>query len=228
MADMDMDRTLRNQLRKETDEVLFSGMDLSERVKGKVRQQANAEAGRRRRFVPGGWLAGAAAVAAAIMFWGLPMLQQPAAPPAAEPPVATAPPAAGGAAGSQLSQLVTTPLESAQAAKAAFGPELLLPHAAPEGYELSEMTAIGMEGEVPTRVMLTYVSGAETVTFVADRMDPAFPKEMFTQTTVNGVDGFVFEQPELVELFWAEGGIHYSITGPLTADEAMKLAETLE
>lgn len=224
---MDMDRNMRKHLRRELDEMLFSGMELNDRVKQNIRQQAAVEKGGRRFVFPKAWVMGTAALAAAVMFIaGYPMLQQPAVPAPVENPVGSLPPSNEGAVGSELSSLITTPLSSVEEAKAAFGPDLLVPNVVPESFTLSEMVSVGMEGEPVRDVIFTYVSGEKTLTFVASRNPAAFPVDMFTPTQVNGADGFVFEQPGLTELFWADGGIQYSITGPLSADEAMKLAES--
>jgi hypothetical protein len=51
---------------------------------------------------------------------------------------------------------------------------------------------------------------------------------MFAKTTVRGQDGYVFEQPELVELYWVENGVHYGIVGNLSAAEALQAAEAAE
>lgn len=250
-----LDHKWRETLRKESDEMLFANMELSERVKQKVRQQAAAEKTGRRGFVlPKAWIAGTAGLAAAAMLVvGYPMLQEsvdPAPPveqpgeagttpgggavvsegtaPGGEAPGLSGPSLGGGAAGSQLSDLTTTALSSVEEAKAAFGEGLRVPAAAPEGYALSETTAVGMAGEPARDVIFTYASGETTITFAASRMAPSFPTELFAPIDVGGAEGYVFEQPSLVELFWTVDGIHYSIVGPLTAAEATAIAESLQ
>lgn len=227
----DMDSKLRQHLRKESDEMMFSRMELSDTLKEKIRQQAAVEQdkmkGGKRLFLPKVWIMGAAAIAAAVMLMiGLPNTQPTALPPT-ENPGGSLPPTNGGTSGSELSQLITTPLSSVEEAKDVFGPGLLAPTVVPEGFTLTEIVAVGMEGEPVRDVNFTYVSGGETLTFAVSRNPAAFPVEMFTPTQVNGVEGFVFEQPGLTELLWVQGGIQYSITGPLSADEALKIAESI-
>jgi hypothetical protein len=227
----DMERNLRQHLQKESDDMLFSRMELSDSVKQKIRKQAAAEQRGRRRFVlPKAWLAGAAAlVAAVVIVTGLPMLQEPAAvPPPTDNSSGIVLPGNGGATGSELSQLITTPLGTAEAAKAAFGSGVLVPQVAPEGFKLAEIVGVGMKDQPLRDLNFTYGSGDKTVTFSASRMPAAFPTDLFTQTKVGGADGFIFEQAEFTELFWVVDGIQYGVSGPISGDEAMKVAESVE
>jgi len=224
----DMDRSLSQQFRKEADDLLFSNIKLNDRMKQNIRQQAASEKTGRRMLFPKSWMMGMSAVAAAaIIIAGYPMLQQPAAPAPIEDPAGSLPPSNGGASGSHLSQLVTTTLGSVEEAKAAFGAGLLVPSAAPDGYSLSEIQAVS-EGDVVRDVVITYVSGDKAVTVTASRNPAIIPVDMFTQTTVNGVEGLVYEQPAFTELYWVEGGIQYSVMGPITGNEAMETAESVQ
>lgn len=225
----DIDRNLRHQLRKESDDMLFNQMELNDQLKQRIRQQAVAEKARRRFTFPKAWVMGTVAMVAAIMIIaGFPMLQQPTDPAPAENLVESLPPSSGDIVGSELSQLITTSLNSVEDAKAAFGPSLLVPNVAPEGFTLSEIVSVGMEGEPVRDVIFTYVSGEKTTTFTANRNPASFPVDMFRQTQVRGIDGFVFEQPEFTELFWMESGIQYSVIGQLSVDQAMEVAESIE
>ena len=229
--DREVDRKLEQHLRREMDEMMFAKMDMSEEAKRKVRERARegtAPAGGRRFVLPRTWLAGAAALAAAAaIVAGVPALLQPDAPAPAESPIAGAPAAPGDAAGSQLSELKTTTLGSIEEARAAFGPELRAPSGAPQGYALTETVAVA-QGDTVRDVIFTYASGDKTVTLSASRMPASFPADLFTKVDVGGAEGFVFEQPELVELFWTKDGVHYSIVGALTAEEALAFAASIE
>lgn len=227
----DMERNLRQHLQKELDDMLFSKMELSDSVKQKIRKQAAAEQRSRRRFVlPKAWLAGTAAlVAAVVIVTGLPMLQEPAAVPTpTDNSSGTVLPGNGGAIGSELSQLITTPFGTAEAAKTAFGSGVHVPQVAPEGFKLAEIVGVGMKDQPLRDLNFTYGSGDKTVTFSASHMPAAFPTDLFTQTKVGGADGFIFEQAEFTELFWVVDGIQYGVSGPISGDEAMKVAESVE
>jgi hypothetical protein len=228
----DMELNLRQHLQKESDDMLFSKMELSDSVKQKIRKQAAAEQRSHRRFVlPKAWFAGAAAlVAAVVIVTGLPMLQEPTAVPTpTDNSSGTVPPGNGGTTGgSELSQLITTPFGTAEAAKTAFGSGVLVPQVAPEGFKLAEIVGVGMKDQPLRDLNFTYGSGDKTVTFSASRMPAAFPTDLFTQTKVGGADGFIFEQTEFTELFWVVDGIQYGVSGPISGDEAMKVAESVE
>ncbi|MFC3804036.1 hypothetical protein [Cohnella sp. GCM10012308] len=240
----DMDRELRLHLAKEADDVLFSEIELTERLKQNIRQKAASAQTGRRRVSRNVWAAGVAAAALAVFLTlGLPTLQHTSAPGPAQSPIGASPSLdagnAGntgnvgstgnaGSSGSQLSQLVTTSFGTAEEAKASFGANMLAPEAVPEGFALTDIQGAGMAGEPLRDVVFSYAtaSGDKTITFTASRMTAVFPAEMFTATQVNGTDGFVFAQPELTELYWMEDGIQYGIVGHVTSDEAMKIAET--
>lgn len=227
----DMERNLRRNLQKEMDDMLFSTMDLSDSDKQKIRKQAATEQRSRRRFVlPKAWLGGAAAlVAAVVIVTGLPMLQDPAAVPTpTDNSSVIVQPGNGGAAGSELSQLITTPFVTVEEAKAAFGSGVLVPKVAPEGFELAEIVGVGMKDQPLRDLNFTYSLGDKTVTFSASRMPTASPTDLFTQTKVGGADGIIFEQAEFTELFWVVDGIQYGVSGPISGDEAMKVAESVE
>ncbi|WP_027085117.1 hypothetical protein [Cohnella panacarvi] len=224
-----VDNRLRESFRHEADKTLFMQMDLSYEMKRNIRRQASALTAGRRPVLPRTWITGAVALAAAIMIiTGFPKLQHPAIPApteqTAEPPSSSN----TGATGSELSSLITTTLGSADEARAAFGDELHVPAALPDGFRLSEIVAAGAQGEPARDVVFTYVSGSESFTFVASRMAAGFPQELFTSAKVGGADGFVFEQPELVELYWSQDGIQYSIVGNLSAEQAMNTAESAQ
>lgn len=223
----DMDRKLREHLRQESDDLLFAGMELHDRIKQQIRQQAAAEKKGRRSVMPKTWMMGTAGVAVAVLlFAGIPLLDWPTVPDPSVPPVASVPPTNDGAAGGGLSELDTTKVGTVEEAKTAFGEGLLVPSALPEGFALTEIVTVGMPGEPVRDALFTYTSGEKTLTFAASRMAAAFPAELFTKTQVGGMDAFVFEQPELTELFWVADGVQFSITGPLTGNEAIKAAES--
>ncbi len=214
-----LDHNLRDRLREEADGILFAGIDMNEQLKQSIRRQAAAEKQGSRRRLPRTWIAGIAALAAAaIILTGYPMLQQTPGNPAIPD---------DGLIGSELSQLTITTLGSVAEAKAAFGADLLVPGVEPAGLMITDLTAVGMAGEPARDVIITYGSGEQSVTFSASRSPAAFPVEMFSPVQVNGEQGYVFEQSTLIELFWVQEGVQYGIVGPLSADEAMKAAQSL-
>lgn len=227
---MDIELKLEKHMREESDDMLFNGMELSDSVKQNIRK-ATVDKKSRRFMLPKAWLAGAAAmVAAVVIIAGLPSLQESAVPTPTENSVGTVQPETGGtgAASSELSQLNTTSFGTAEEAKAAFGAGVLVPAVAKEGMELAEIVGVGMEGEPLRDLNFTYRLGDKTITFSASRMPAAYPADLFTPAKVGGVDGFIFEQAEYTELYWMVDGIQYGVSGPISGDEAMKIAESVK
>lgn len=226
---VDLDHDLRQKIRKESDEIMFSRMEMNDRLKQKIRQQAGLDKKAKRRFIfPKSWVMGAAALAAAVWIIAeLPLHQQPVDQTPVENPGVSLPPLNEGV-GSGLSSLITTPLSTVEDAKTSFGSGLLIPTAVPEGFTLSEIAVVGVEGEPARDAIFTYMAGEKTITFVASRNPAAFPIDLFTKTHVGEADGYVFEQQGLTELFWMEEGIQYSVTGQITAEETISIAESME
>ncbi|TYP74560.1 hypothetical protein [Paenibacillus methanolicus] len=227
----DREHELRRQFREESDDMLFSGMEMSEQLKRRIRQEAVGGKAVRKRTLATSWKVGAAGlVAAAMIVVAIPLLDQSSVPAPGNQVAENVPPAQnhGGAAGSDVTQLTTTPLGSIDEAKAAFGEGLRLPTVVPQGYALKEMSAVGMPGQPARDILFTYASGEQTVTFTASRMAPAYPAELFTKTKVGDAEGAIFEQPGMTELFWTADGVHYGVTGPITGEEAMKVSTSAE
>ncbi|SFI39999.1 protein of unknown function [Paenibacillus sp. UNC496MF] len=224
---MDADHKLGEQLRQELDETLFASLDFSERAKGEIRRRAAHEkTGRRRAFPAWRRTGAAAAIAALLLVAAFLFARQPDAPAPGGQPGGAAP--GGSGYGSELSQLETKPLGSAEDAKKVFGPGLLVPSALPEGYALADIASTGKKDQPVRDVTFNYATASEdkTITFMVSRAPAAFPADMFSPTKVNGQDGYVFEQPTFVELYWTKDGIQYAVLGPITADAAMKIAES--
>lgn len=224
---MDRDHELRQQFRKESDEMLFSSMEMSEQLKRKIRQEAAAEKAGRKWTIAKSWkVTVVGLVAALIIVVAIPLLEPPSAPAPVDSTTENLSPAQmnGGIAGSDVTELTTTTLGSIEEAKAAFGEGMLLPSFVPKGYTLTEMVAVGMPGQPARDITFTYTSGEHTVTFSASRMASVYPAELFTRTKVGEEDGFVFEQQGMTELFWTMEDIHFGVTGSIAGDEAMKMA----
>lgn len=212
--------------------MLFSRMEMNERLKQKIRQQAVGDQAKRRRFQrPKPWVMGTAAATVAAAVWlvaGIPYMQQPSVPSPTEHPAQGFPSANGGASGSDLSALITTPVSTVEEAKAAFGESLLVPTVLPEGFALKEISVVGEQGKPARDAIFMYMAGEKSITYMVSRNPAAFPIELFTKTQVSEVEGYVFEQQGLTELFWMKAGMHYSITGQITAEESMRIADSLE
>ncbi|WP_308639760.1 hypothetical protein [Paenibacillus silvisoli] len=228
---VDIDRKIDQQLRSELDDVLFANMELNEQVKQQIRRQANGTQPVRRFTAKRAWSMTAASVAVAAMLIAIvfTMLQQPAVQnPAGNNGIGSVPPVEEGVSGSEFSQLVTIPLSTPEDAKAAFGPELLLPSFVPDGYTLKEIVSVGMPGEPVRDIIMTYAAGEKSLTFAASRMAPSYPADLFSKVKVGSAEGAMFEQTELTELFWTVEDVHYSITGNVSGEEAVKLAEAVQ
>lgn len=178
------------------------------------------------------WVTGMAAVVVAVgVGVSIPMLNDSADPVVDNPGIAAiSDPAAGGNAGgtSQLSELITTDVDTVEDADELFIGDLLAPDYIPEGYELVGLQAIGMDEDEATRVHFNYQSGEKPLTLTADTTEPAFNMDAFEDVEVNGATGHILAQTGLTELYWAADGVTYSIVGPVSEEEALKIAESMQ
>lgn len=238
------DKELSRKMKREANESLFEDMKFDSRMKNKVMQQAGTSptsegwkawlaTGRRK------WTTAAASIAlVAVMAISLPMLNSADPTPIADPPPITNPggtsgpapdPAGSGSGiGSELSQLETVKVNTPEEAAALYGPELASPSYVPSGYELNGIEVTGMKGEAATRVHMNYESGDQAIQIMQNKQPFSFPMDSFKSIKVNGADGYVYEQPTLTELYWEVDGIQYSIMGPVSTEEALKIAESMK
>lgn len=228
----DIDHKLSKKFREESDEMLFADIAFSERLKHTIRQQAAAKKKGPRRFLfSKSWMNGVAAMAAAIVLVaGILAYQGPSAQAPAPNQVSdgNAPATNEGVSGSELSQLVTNKLNTAEEARQAFGQGLLVPSDWPEGFVLQEISSVGMPGEPVRDILFTYVSGDKTINYTVSRMEAVFPADLFTKTKIGEHEGSIFAQPTLTELYWMADGVQYAIVGNLTGDEAKKAAASVK
>ncbi|AZN41453.1 DUF4367 domain-containing protein [Paenibacillus albus] len=225
-----MDHKLGQQLREESDEMLFANVDLSDQLKQKIRHQTAAEKKGRRFGFSKRWMNGIAAMAAALLIVaGFLVFQEPSKKAPAQNPIGNVdtPTTNEGTSGSELSQLVTSKLSTVEEAEKAFGEGLLVPSELPEGFTLKEISAVGMKGEPARDILFNYVSGDKTIMYTVSRMQAVFPTDLFTTVKISKNDGLIFEQAELTELYWMIDNVQYSIVGNLTGDEARKAAESV-
>lgn len=133
-----------------------------------------------------------------------------------------------GAAGSGLTQLTTVTVQTPEEASARFGSALLVPSSMPEGFALDYIETTGMDPNAATRAVFFYQSGDQTIVYTVDRDQAVIPYDLFETIEVNGSEGYVYAQPQLTELYWIADGIQYAIVGPLTQEEALAAAASLE
>lgn len=132
-----------------------------------------------------------------------------------------------GSGGTGLTSLKTVILQTPEEAKQLFGPDLLVLSFVPEGYQCTEIQAIGTEKNTATQVIFTYTSGNQVFTLVEDKTEASLNFDYFDPIKVDGVDGYMNKDPAITELYWLNDGIQFSIIGSLSKKEAINVAESL-
>ncbi|QYR22806.1 DUF4367 domain-containing protein [Paenibacillus sp. sptzw28] len=242
------DHEIREQLKKEADEVLFEGIHFDSRLKENVKRRAQLIQepplqGRAARN-PRRWLLGtaAAAVIAFFLIIAAPSLFPSWAPPPAVPgetfhrplpgniePGDELPPS--GDSGEEIRVLTTF-----EEAGALFGEKLLVPSYIPAGFSLHEINAGGPEGGLEGTVVYSYVAGSRSFGLFQHKQEESdVPKGKAVD--INGGTGYLTtgdpgqeagENDRNIELHWHANGVEYMLSGILPVDEALKIARSME
>ncbi|WP_168121633.1 DUF4367 domain-containing protein [Paenibacillus sp. HB172176] len=222
----------------ESNETLFQSLQFDSRLKNEVRKRIEAESEGEYKWAKRGWMtmlykkwmyAVAAGTAALLLILALPMFQGDyGGQPDNNNSGITSPADGTGDNGSSLSSLITTEVQTPEEAKSLYGSQLLTPSYMPEGYQLIKIEAVGMDANHPTRVLYTYTSGELLYTVMQSKENFEYPLDMFKSTEINGVHGFVHASPGITELVWTVDGDQFTITGPLSEADAMKVAESMQ
>ncbi len=117
---------------------------------------------------------------------------------------------------------VTNPDE----ARKIFGDAFIMPGYIPEGFKLEEILASGYKGEMADKIILNYVK--EELSFSITEETKALEDEFsgYKKIDINGVSGYLKEDG--TEVHWFLDGVHYSVAGHISSDEALRVAASMK
>jgi hypothetical protein len=243
------DQEIREQLKKEADEILFEDLDFDSRMKENVLQRTQqlqdppfrSRAARNRQR----WLIGtaSAAVIACFLIIAAPSLFPSWAPslvipdrtfhttlPGNDEPDDNLTPTGG--PGEEIRVL-----KSFEEAGALFGDKLLVPSYIPAGFSLLEINAGGSQGGLEGNVAYSYVSGSRSFGLFQSKQEQTDISKDGEAVDINGVTGYLTTgdpgeeagpKDRNVQLHWQANGVYYMLSGILPVDEAPKVARSLE
>ena len=122
-------------------------------------------------------------------------------------------------------------------AKASFGSDFLIPAYIPENYELHVITAYGNEKNTAEKVELSYSFGEQTLLITQEKSQLQDGLSEYSSITINGIPGYIKssyntmnsnKDNQYTELLWYNNGVHYSISGYIDEEKALKVAEAMK
>jgi len=122
-------------------------------------------------------------------------------------------------------------------AKKRFGDSFIVPSHIPENFELDKIQGTGTEDLLANKIVLNYSSGDKLFLVIQEKTIMQLGFVDFKEIEINGTKGYL--KPNLLEndkniknldteLHWFKDGIHYSVMGLITEQEAIKIAESMK
>lgn len=127
-------------------------------------------------------------------------------------------------------------LETPGEAETVFGDAFLLPAYIPENYKLAEVHASG-DGNTAYKIVLTYFAGERPLLIIEDKTERRLGFAGYKQVDINGTAGYSKPEPAGeessagdpdTEVHWFKNGVHYSVFGRITEEEAVKIAASMK
>ncbi len=114
-----------------------------------------------------------------------------------------------------------------------FGEFFLAPSFIPEDFELEQVYAEGSNDKEVTKVVISYLSGDKSFLIIEEKTDLQSGLMNFQAVDINGTKGYskpYIEGGEIpdAEIHWFKDGIHYSVCGLITEEEAINIARSMK
>lgn len=128
-------------------------------------------------------------------------------------------------------------LNSIEEAKESFGSSFLNPEFIPDGYTPKQIQAYGLDESTVDRVELSYASGDNILLISQNKSEAQEELQDYSTIFINGISGYIKSaaaqdnknaKSPFTELHWYNHGVHYSISGNLNEETALKVAEAMK
>lgn len=122
-------------------------------------------------------------------------------------------------------------------AKRNFGNAFLIPTYIPEDYNIEEITASGFEEGNASKIIINYFLENKFFLIIQEKIQIENELVNYEKVDINGTIGLLkenilisnkYENTINTELYWSRDGIHYSITGLITQEDAIKIARSMK
>lgn len=127
--------------------------------------------------------------------------------------------------------------ETVNKAKENFGSYFLTPEYIPQNYQLEKISASGAEESMASKIILSYFAGEQSFMIIEEKTEMPIGFSNFEQININGTTGLLKPSGSIgsenegsmdTELHWFKDGVHYSVAGLITQEEAIKVARSMK
>ena len=124
-------------------------------------------------------------------------------------------------------------------AGASFGHGFLIPAYTPEGFKLNQISASGKDTQNAVNIVITYNSAEESFTITERKESGAINPQLFKgyrKVKIGGSDGYIKTAgadgtssagADTTEVHWSDNNFGYSVTGNVTQEDALMIAEMM-
>lgn len=125
-------------------------------------------------------------------------------------------------------------LASKEEASKLFGTTFLTPEYIPEGFNFEKIQALGTDQQSANKVIFSYFKGKQSFLIIEEKTEMQNGLNGFTKIDINGAVGYLkantseTEDNLDTEVHWFKDGVHYSVSGLITKDEAIKVALSMK
>jgi hypothetical protein len=149
----------------------------------------------------------------------------------------------GGEAGTQEDtgktpdEIKSWQLDTMEEARMKFGEYFMMPSFIPDGYKIGSIYVSGFVEDAASKSTLTYTSEGRSFLIIEEKSPFEGGIENFKPVEINGVKGYMkpgtSDTGEKVENFdneihWFLNGVHYSVSGQITENDALNVARSMK
>ncbi|MET3695751.1 uncharacterized protein DUF4367 [Bacillus oleivorans] len=216
---------LRYKFKSEADQALFQSIDFTSKMKEDIRREIDSK--KRRWNHPISFLAAAAILCFSLLTFSYFTMSDHAKP--ENNPKPEEPNTLIGNEDEDILNPIAGPeretqeLNSPEEAKEVLGEAILLPAYIPKGYSLEHVQTLGEK-----KVIMTYLSGDQSYLIIIENAENQQPFVNYEKVQIQNTTGYLYETEYDSELHFYADGFHYMISGLISKEEVIKVAEGLQ
>lgn len=128
-------------------------------------------------------------------------------------------------------------ISAPEEARNVFGTDFLSPAYIPRSFKLETIQALGYDEQRANKIILSYFAGNQSFLIIEEKTEMQNDFKSFNTIDINGATGYLKsgiadggenEDKLDTEVHWFRNGVHYSVSGPITEDEAIKIALSMK
>lgn len=114
-------------------------------------------------------------------------------------------------------------------AQKAFGTEFLTPEYIPKSFQREGIQAFGQDEQNADKIILNYFDGTQSFLIIEEKIEKPNSFTGYKSIDINDTNGYVKNESKLdTEVHWYKEGVHYSVAGQISEEEAIKVALSMK